>query len=136
MRSCAPKPCSTHAQDPSNYTAICDRVTLALYRRRAFRKRACTSAALWRAFDKAVRRKPPVVAADAGPMQIQLWEGAVPRFAGTVRESTAANTEGEKGEVDSEFLRSGRSRKWKEAICRRARHTETAHADVRKSFVL
>ena len=27
MRSCAPKPCSTHAQDPSNYTAICGRVT-------------------------------------------------------------------------------------------------------------
>jgi hypothetical protein len=26
----------------------------------------CASAALWRAFDKAVRRKPPVVAADAG----------------------------------------------------------------------
>src|SRR6266852_1921393 len=112
------------------------RMTLALYRSLDLRKKVCPSAALWRAFDIAVRRKPPVVAADAGPMQIQLWEGAVPRFAGTVRESTAANTEGEKGEVDSEFLRSGRSRKWKEAICRRARHTETAHADVRKSFVL
>jgi hypothetical protein len=106
-----------------------------LYRRRAFRKKVCTSAVLWRAFDKAVRRKPPVVAADAGPMQIQLWEGAVPRFAGTVRESTAANTEGEKGEVDSEFLGSGRSRKWKEAICRRARHTETECADTRKDFL-
>ena len=34
-----------------------------------------------RAFDKAVRRKPPVVAADAGPMQIQLREGAVLRCA-------------------------------------------------------
>jgi len=95
-----------------------------------------TSAALWRAFDKAVRRKPPVVAADAGPMQIQLWEGAVPRFAGTVREGTAANTEGEKGEVDSEFLRSGSSRKRKEAICRRARYTKTERADARKSFAL
>src|SRR5258707_7180255 len=45
-----------------------------------------------RAFDKAVRRKPPVIAADAGPMQIQLWEGAVPRFAGTDRKSTRLNS--------------------------------------------
>jgi hypothetical protein len=50
-------------------------MTLALYRRRAFRKKVCTSTVLRRAFDKAVRRKPPVVAADAGPMQIQLREG-------------------------------------------------------------
>jgi hypothetical protein len=64
-------------------------MTLALYRRRAFRKKVCTSAALWRAFDKAVRRKPPVVAADAGPMRIQLREGAVSRCAEVVRQSTA-----------------------------------------------
>jgi hypothetical protein len=64
-------------------------MTLALYRRLAFRKKVCTSAALWRAFDKAVRRKPPVVAADAGPMQIQLREGAVSRRAEVVRQSTA-----------------------------------------------
>jgi hypothetical protein len=38
-----------------------------------------------RAFDKAVRRKPPVVAAAAGLMQIQLREGAVWRCAGAVR---------------------------------------------------
>jgi hypothetical protein len=38
----------------------------------------CTSAALWRAFDKAVRREPPAVAEDAGPMQIQLWEVRCP----------------------------------------------------------
>ena len=64
-------------------------MTLALYRRRAFRKEVCTSAALWRAFDKAVRRKPPVVAADAGRMEIQLREGAVSRRAEVVRQSTA-----------------------------------------------
>jgi hypothetical protein len=40
-----------------------------------------------RAFDKAVRRKPPVVAADAGPMEIQLREGAVSRCAEAVRQS-------------------------------------------------
>ena len=99
-------------------------------------KKVCVSTMLRRAFDKAVRRKPPVVAADAGPMQIRLWEGAVPRFAGTVRESTAAGTEGGKGEAGAEFLRSDSSRKWKEAICRRARHRETERADARKSFVL
>ena len=52
----------------------------------------CTSAALWRAFDTAVRRKPPVVAADAGPMQIQLREGAVSRCAETVQQSTTDDT--------------------------------------------
>ena len=67
-------------------------MTLALYRRRAVRKKVCTSAALWRAFDKAVRRKPPVVAADAGPMQIQLREGEVSRCAEAVRQSTTDDT--------------------------------------------
>jgi hypothetical protein len=46
------------------------------------------STGLWRAFDKAVRRKLPVVAADAGLMQIQLREGAVSRCAEAVRQST------------------------------------------------
>ena len=41
-----------------------------------------------RAFDKAVWTKPPVVAADAGLMQIQLWEGSVSRCAEVVRQST------------------------------------------------
>ena len=48
----------------------------------------CTSAVLRRAFDKAVSRKPPVVAADAGLMEIQLREGAVSRCAEAVRQST------------------------------------------------
>ena len=60
-----------------------------LYRRRAFRRKVCTSAVLRRAFDKAVRRKPPVVAADAGLMQIQLREGAGSRCAEVVWQSTA-----------------------------------------------
>jgi len=91
---------------------------------------------LRRAFDKAVRREPPAIAADAGPMQNQLWEGSVPRFAGTVRESTAVGTEGEKGEVGAEFWRRDSSRKWKDAVCRRARRRETERAGARKSFVL
>ena len=65
-----------------------EKQTLALYRRRAFRKKVCASTVLRRAFDKAVRRKPPVVAADAGPMQIQLREGAGSRCGEAVRQST------------------------------------------------
>jgi hypothetical protein len=41
-------------------------MTLALYRRRALTKKTEVSIALRRAFDKAVRRKPPAFAADAG----------------------------------------------------------------------
>ena len=111
-------------------------MTLALYRRRAFKKEVCTSGVLRRAFDKAVRRKPPAVAADAGPMQIQLREGSVPRFAGTVQESTADGSEGERNEVGAELLRSDSPRKWKEAVCRRARHREIERADAHRSFVL
>ena len=67
-------------------------ITLALYRRRAFRKKVRAGTVLRRAFDKAVRRKPPVVAADAGPMQIQWREGAVSRCTGAVRQSTTDDT--------------------------------------------
>jgi hypothetical protein len=45
------------------------RVTLVLYRRRAFTSVVARKAVLRRAFDKAVRRKPLAFAADAG-----LWE--------------------------------------------------------------
>jgi hypothetical protein len=55
----------------SELASDCGQITLELYRRRAFRKKVCAGTVLRRAFDKAVRRKPPVVAADAGPMQIQ-----------------------------------------------------------------
>ena len=57
-----------------------------------FQKQVHASTVLRRAFDKAVRRKPPVVAADAGPMQIQLWEGTVWRCREAVRQSTTDDT--------------------------------------------
>ena len=75
-----------------------------------------------------------MIAADAGPMQIQLWEGAVPRFAGTV--CRAAGSEGGKSEVGAEFLRRDSWRKWKDEICRRTRRRETERAGTRKGFVL
>jgi hypothetical protein len=63
-------------------------MTLEIYRKRAFSKKVCTSAMFWRAFDKAVRRKPHVIAADAGLMQIQLREGTVLKCAQGARQST------------------------------------------------
>jgi len=47
---------------------------------------------LWRAFDKGVRMRPPVVAADAALMQIQWREGEVSRCAGAVRRSAQDDT--------------------------------------------
>jgi hypothetical protein len=44
------------------------------------RRRVC--AMLRRAFDKTVSTWPLAIAVDAGPMQIQWWEGAVLRSAG------------------------------------------------------
>jgi len=45
-----------------------------------------------RASGKAVWRWPPVVAADAGLMQIQLWEGAVLRCAEAAPRSMTRHT--------------------------------------------
>ena len=56
-------------------------MTLELYRRRAFTREMAVSRVLRRAFDKAVRRKPPAFAADAGAMHIEWGEGAVSRCA-------------------------------------------------------
>jgi hypothetical protein len=89
-----------------------------------------------RAFDKAVRRKPPAVAADAGPMQIQLWEGSVRSWGGTVHGSTAAGSEREESDIGAKFWRRDGSRKWKDAVGRTARRRKTERADARRSFAL
>jgi hypothetical protein len=78
----------------------------------------------------------PWFAADADTMQIQLWESAVPSCAGTVRERTAAGSEREESGLGAKFSRKNGSRKWKGAVCRRARHRDTERADARKGFVL
>jgi len=70
-----------------------------------FREKLRTGTMVWRAFDKAVRRKPPVVAADAGPMEIQLREGAVSRCAEAVRQSTTDNSGRWKGEESARLWR-------------------------------
>jgi hypothetical protein len=78
---------------------------IALYRRCAFRKKVCTSTVLRRVFDKAVRRKPPVVAADAGLMQIQLREGVVWTCAEVVRQSTTDGGGSWKGDESARLVR-------------------------------
>jgi hypothetical protein len=50
--------------------------TLEMYRKRAITEVKDGRRELLRAFDTSVRRKPPVVAADAGPMGIE-WSGMV-----------------------------------------------------------
>src|ERR1700688_2263286 len=81
-------------------------------------------------------RSRPWFAVDADTMQIQLWEGAVPSCAGTVRERTAAGTEREESGLGAQFSRKNGSRNWKGAVCRRAGHRDTERADARKGFVL
>jgi hypothetical protein len=78
-------------------------------------------------------RRRPWFAADAGPMQIQLREGAVWRCAGALQQSAAAGAEGEKTDVD---VRGEHSRRRDDMVCRTARHKETERADARKDLVL
>ena len=94
-----------------------------------FQEELRTGRMVRRAFDKAVRRKPPVVAADAGPMQIQLWGSLVTNCAGTVHESTAAGRERRRRKILVK-------RKWKDAVGRTARHRKTERADTRESLAL
>ena len=77
--------------------------------------------------------KPAVVAADAGPMQIQLREGAVYRCAGALRQSTAASAEGKKRDVS---VKGRRSRRRDDTVCGTARRRKSERADARKGFVL
>ena len=74
-----------------------------------------------------------MVAADAGPMQIQLREGAVYRCAGALRQSTAAGAEGEKRDVS---VKGQRSRRRDDTVCGTARRRKSERADARKGFVL
>ncbi len=63
-----------------------------LYRRRAFVRTVQAGRPFRRMFDKAGRTKPPVVAADAGPMQIQWRESEASRYAAGVQQGLEENT--------------------------------------------
>jgi hypothetical protein len=86
-----------------------------------------------RASGKAVWTWPLVVAVDAGPMQIQSWEGAVLRRVETVLQGTRHDTLGTEighGEKVS------RSKKLKEEIGLTARHRDTERPEGRRVFEL
>jgi hypothetical protein len=77
-----------------------------------------------------------VIAADAGPMQIQWGEGEVSRCAGGVRRSAEDNT-GRRGVGRSAKLsltESGEKRE--EEICSAARRRGMERSEARKVFVL
>jgi hypothetical protein len=95
-----------------------------------------TSTVLRRAFDKAVRRKPPVVAADAGPMQIQWGEGEVSRCAGGVRRSAEDNTARRGAGRRAKPSSTENEEKREEEICSAARRRRTERGEARKVFVL
>ena len=82
-----------------------------------------------------MRRKPSVIAADAGPMQIQWREDAVLRYAEAVRQSTTDDSEKRKGEESAKLVRREGLRKKQDAVCRTARHRETERAEARKGLV-
>ena len=111
-------------------------ITLGLYRRRAFSKKVYTSTVLRRAFDKAVRTKPPVFAADAGPMQIQWWEGAVSKCAGAMRRSGQDNIAWLKAGGSAKLSLTEVVEKREEEICSAARRRGTERGEARNVFVL
>src|SRR5256885_17210952 len=66
-------------------------------------------------------------------MQIQWREGAVYRWAGALRQSTAASAEGKKRDVS---VKGRRSRRRDDTVCGTARRRKSERADARKGFVL
>ena len=89
-----------------------------------------------RALDKAVRTKPPVVAADAGPMQIQWREGEVSRYAGAVRRSAEDNTARPGSGRSAKLSLTESVEKRKEEICSVVRRRGTERVEAPRLFVL
>ena len=87
-----------------------------------------------RAFDKAVRRKPPVVAADAGPMQIQWREGTVSRCAGAVRLSAEDKAMHPRADRRARLLLPERVETREEEIDSAARRRSTDRGQARKVY--
>ena len=77
-----------------------------------------------------------MIAADAGPMQIQLWEGAVSSCAETVRQGTAVDT-GCSGRGHRTKVWLGEElRALKEDFCFVSRRTGREHAETYEGFEL
>jgi hypothetical protein len=71
-----------------------------------------------------------VIAADAGPMQIQLWEGAVSRWAEAVRESTAVDTGCSGRGHRAKVLLGEELRALKDDLCYATRRSGREHAET------
>ena len=89
-----------------------------------------------RASGKAVWRWPPVVAVDAGPMQIQWWEGAVLRRVETVLQGTRHDTLGTEIGHGEKVSRRRWSKKLEEGIALTAGHRDTERLEVPRVFEL
>ena len=120
----------------SNEIRANSRITLVLYRRRAFRQKVGTSTVLRRAFDKAVRTKPPVIAADAGPMGIECGEDALSRCVGAVRRSAEDDTEHPRTDRRARLLLPERVETRGEEIASAARRKSTDRGQARNVFGL
>jgi hypothetical protein len=79
---------------------------------------------------------PPVIAVDAGPMQIQLWEGAVLRRVETVLQGTRHGTLGREIGHGEKVSRRLRSKKLEAEIGLTARHKDTERPEGRRVFEL
>ena len=84
MRACSP----TNKEGGSIWDVLSVRVTLALYRRRAFRKNCARARWSGARSIKPLEGSRPWLRRTRAPMEIQLREGAVSRCAEAVRQST------------------------------------------------
>ena len=89
-----------------------------------------------RASGKAVWTWAPVVAVDAGPMQIQSWEVVVLSRAETVLQGTTHNTVRAEIGCGEKVSRRLWSKKVEEGIGLTARHKVTVSPEGRKAFEL
>jgi len=89
-----------------------------------------------RAFEKAVRRKPPAVAADAGPMQIQWWEGAASSCAETVPQSATRDSMSPEAGCCVKGGEEGGQRSWKRRSAPWQGHRGTERVEAREGFEL
>ena len=89
-----------------------------------------------RASGKAVWTWPPVIAVDAGPMQIQSWEGAALSRAETVLQGTTHDTVRAGIGYGEKVSRRLWSKKLEEGIDLTARHSGTERPEERELFEL
>ena len=101
-----------------------------------FRGRVEREQGALRAFDYSRLKEAARVAADAGPMQIQLWEEWVWRWTGDVQQSTAPNWGRRRVAEKSDMPQKGDLGKREKGIGWARRHKGRQRAEARKGFVM